>query len=143
MARVADSVAIDGIAPQCVVDAGDDVLAVFVAPRAPGGPFERFAVAGRAAEIGVEDEVAARGEELLLEVEGVAGRRVRAAVTEDDERIVAAGLVELRWKCQPALDLCSILARPPQALGLTHGLRREERAVHVAQFLLAGAVDVR
>jgi len=55
---VADPRRIDGIPLQHVVDAGHDVPAVLVAPRAPRRPFERVAVAGGAAEVGVEDEVA-------------------------------------------------------------------------------------
>src|SRR5689334_16978259 len=74
-----------------VVDARHDVLSVLRAPRAPRPPEELLAVAGRAPEVHLEDEIAVRGEILILEIEAVLVRAVGAAVVRDNQRVVRAG----------------------------------------------------
>src|SRR6185503_6834381 len=143
VAGMADARSIDcRVAPNHVVDPGDDVLAVFVAPRAPRRPLERLAVARRAPEVRIEDEVAVRGEELLLEIERVARGRMRAAVAEDDERI-AACWIEGGGEGEPAFDARAVLARPLQPLGLAKPSRREERGVDARELPFTGPVDIR
>src|SRR5439155_26122528 len=116
MAGMADALRIDWIAFEHVVDPRDDVLAVPVAPRAPRRPFERVAVPRGAPEVRVEHEVAVGGEELFLEIEAVAGRRMRTAVARYDQRIGSLrGVVTVR-EHQPAFDWRAVLARPLQPI---------------------------
>src|SRR6266540_26033 len=87
MAGVADTLRIDRVLRDRGIDACDDILAVLLAPLAPGCPLERVAVSRRAPEVRIEDEIAVRREELLLEVEAVAGGRVRSAVASSQPSI--------------------------------------------------------
>ena len=143
MTGVANALRVDRIPRDDVVHAGDHVFAVLVSPRAPGRPLELLAVAGGAAEVRVEDKVAVSGEVLLLEIEGIASGSVRAAVTEDDERVRPfRSFVRVRVR-QPALDLRAVLARPLEAIRLAQCYLGGEIRVRVRQSFLAGAVDVR
>ena len=111
-------------------------------PHAPHvRPLEGVAVAGRAAEVGVEHEVAVGGEILLLEVEAVADRRVRAAVVEHDQRIRSLGAIESVRLREKAFDHRAVVALPRDPLGLRDADLRADVGGHVGQLPLALAVD--
>jgi hypothetical protein len=116
-----------------VIDAPHHVFAVFIAPCTPRRPLELLAVVGRAAEVRVEHVVALRREELFLEIKRVAGRRVRAAVTEDDQRRFRSAGRHLRRRRigEPAFDLRAVLARPFETIRLAERNLTEERAGRV------------
>src|ERR1051325_7444070 len=94
----------DRVVRDRIVDARHDVFAVPIAPGAPRSPQELFAVAGRAAEIDLEHEIAVGREELTLEVEAVLVGRMWTAMVAHHERIRAGiATVVVRVK-QPGLD---------------------------------------
>ncbi len=136
-------VTIDGKMGDGIVDPRHDVLAVLVPPGSPGGPLEVVAVSGRTPEVGLEDEVPVGSEELVLEIEAVAGCGVGTAVTMDDHRvgplvrIVPVGIED------PPLDGRSVVARVEEPFGPAQGDLPAKIGVDIREAAFIGAVQIR
>src|SRR6185436_9026364 len=113
-----------------------DVFAILVAPGTPRRPEELLAIARRAPEIRLQNEVAVRREVLVLEVESVAVGGMRPAMAAHDERVRAATLsIPVRIH-QPSLDRRPVLALVLDAFGFAERHRRQERVVDVRELPL-------
>ena len=119
-----------------VLHAPGDVVLHLVAPLLVAGVEELLAVAGGAAEVGLQDRVAAVGEELGEVVEAPAVARPGAAVRQDDRGQVLRGHA-LRQR-EEGRDLEPVRGRVAHGLHLRHVLARDPLADLVLQGQLLG-----
>ena len=89
------------------VDAAIEIVEIVAGIGVVNEVGEFLAVAGAAARIGVEDDVAHRSPDLFFEIEAVAIVGERAAVNFEDQRIFLRG-VEIGRLDDPALDLAIV-----------------------------------
>ena len=125
-----------------MIDACHDILPIFCAPCTPGRPEELFAVAGRAAEIHLKNEISGRCEVLTLEIKAISHRAVRSAVVAHDERVwPACSAVAVRKK-EPSFDGGAVGALELQSLGAAEGDFGHQGIKDVSELPFAGTVEV-
>src|SRR5207248_2230183 len=127
---------INRVMSKYIIDAGHHVFIVLYAPpTAPGRPKEVFAVAGRAARIGVEHGVSLGSEELHLEVEVVAIRTVWSAMNGENQGELLACRVRRHEK--PAFHLRAVLTRENDAGCRVEAHVAQKSCIHIREPALA------
>src|SRR5262249_32515072 len=134
---------VDRIGLNRVVDAGHHVLAVLRSPGAPRPPEKFLAVPCRAAEIHFEHEVPVGREILVLEIEAIVVRGMRASMVARDEGIrPSVRAVSIRVQQEP-LDGRAVGAREVQPIRLAQRDFVGEAVLDVRELYLSPSVHPR